>query len=151
NAFFIDRTEIDSFYKIIERLERTPGFTFLDQGISCRFTEPFQTKETYPNMSLIIHREMQITFVDIRTKHLDTHRFGFPKKEFQLGNITGVVHQNCSHEFLRIMSLQICSLKSDNSITGGVGLIEGIGSKSLPVLPDLLQNFGIMSSCCSSL
>ena len=56
-----------------------------------------------------------------------------------------------SHELCRVVCLEISRLESHPRIACGMRLVERIGSKSLPVAPNLLENLWIVTILLAAL
>ena len=88
---------------------------------------------------------MQVAFIDIRTQHRDMQMFAFIDEESDLLDLCQVAAEHRSHEFRRVVRLQVGHPVRNNRIAGRMGFIESITGKSFPVRPDLIGYFLIIT------
>src|SRR3546814_3424309 len=123
-----------------------PVFPALCDNIFNGFTShPLNTSHAKTHFSLFINCELKIAFVYIRTKYRNAQPAAFIHKK---GNIFDVILgvEYRSHEFRRIMSLQVSRLVGHKGITGGMRLIKGIGCKGFPISPYLIADLRVVTT-----
>ena len=100
---------------------------------------------------MLVHTEHAVTLVHIRTQGLDAHRLALLHQLGDFGNLCKASGHQRRHIFGRIVRLEIGSLVGYPRITGGMRLVEGVGSKLLPVAPYLLQHLRVVAVLLSLL
>ena len=107
--------------------------------------------QTETNISLLICRETHLRLVNIGRKYADTHTLALFHIQLQLLNIAEVGTEQCRHILGRIVGFEVGSLVCHPRIAGCVRLVEGVRCKLNPILPNLFENFFVVSVCCSTL
>ena len=105
----------------------------------------FNRPHSKPHGIVFIYRKFIITFIHIRSKHIQFHAPALFHEKSDLFNIIHVVGKYRCHIFRRIMCFQIGCLVGNPSITGGMRLVESVTGKGFPIFPYFFQNISWMS------
>ena len=93
----------------------------------------------------MVHAKLLIALVDVGSQRGYTQRLAFVHQLGYFRNLILASTHDGRHELSRIVSLEVCRLKSHPRIAGRMRLVEGIGCKLLPVGPYLVQHVLIIS------
>ena len=150
NILPVTSRKIHTLYKIKDALVRTILLAFTQNALHSRLTDSLDCSQSETDVTPTVNRELQQTFVHIRTKHPDTSCLRLVHQFRDFSDVRNVSAHGGRHILRRIICFQISSLISNPGITGGMRFIERIRSKFFPVSPDLLKNLRIVSILLST-
>ena len=132
------RTETDA--EIHESLVRAVLLALSDNRIRNTATDALDAGQTVADRLFPLHRsESGKGGVHVRRLDLKPHRLSLCYEARELIEVSDFRGNLGAHELCRIVRLQVARLIGDPCIAHGMGLVERVGRKLLPVSPDLLD------------
>ena len=128
-----------ALHKVVNVCKQAVFFPFPEDGLHDVGTEALDGTQGKAHVSVLVHGEVVGTFVDVRAQHLDAMAFAVVHDLGDFLHALGTV-EAAGEKLRRIVAFEPACLVAHPGITGGVGLVEGILGKLLPVFPDLVQH-----------
>jgi hypothetical protein len=124
--------------KIVQGFKLPIFFSFRQDNVNGRIADIFYSRQTKSDL-IPNDRKMFKTFIDIRGQDFNFHLPTFGNIPYNLIRILCLTREQGSHEFDRIMCLQIGRLVSKHGIGSAVGFVETIPTESLHLFKNLLR------------
>ena len=112
HILLITSIQVDPLYKIKDTLIRTICPPFVHDTLYCSLSYSFYSTKAKANVTMLVYRKLQVTFIHIRPQYLNTHCLTFIHQLRDIGNVRQASTHNGSHILRRIICFQISCLIS---------------------------------------
>ena len=144
HPLLIDRSIRNPLHEIEDVLERAAGLAHLYDAVHRSDADTLDTCHAETDVAVLVNGELGVTLVDIRPENLHAVAPAVIHELGDLVDIVEVVAQDGGHVLSPIVSFQVTGLVAYPCVAGGMGLVEGVGRKCLPVVPYLIEyGFGM--------
>ena len=143
--------QVDALHKVVDALVGTVGLALADDGLYGSFAHTLHTAEAEADVALGIDRELKVTLVHVGTQHVDAHSLALVHELGDFVDAREVTREVGSHVLGWVVGLEVGGLIGYPGVAGGVALVEGVGSKLLPVAPNLVEYLGVVPVLLSAL
>ena len=116
----VDGCEIDALSKIVNVLIGTVLLTLLYDGLCSRVAHALNGTETETNLTMMVHTELLVRLIHIRSQRGDTHRLTLVHQFRDFRNLVATATHDGSHKLCGIVGLQISRLVGHPGIAGGM-------------------------------
>ena len=141
----VEIPQIDAASEVVDVLVRAVGLTLLDDGLGRTLTDAADGLEAKAYLTFLVDAERLVTLIDIGAERLHLHGLALLHELLDLTDIRRAARHQGGHELGGVVGFEGCRLVSHPGVAGGVRLVEGVGSKFLPVGPDFLQYLGVVA------
>ena len=112
--------QIDTLHKIKYTFERTILLAFLHDALHSTLAYPFHRTKAKTDIAFLVHGELQVTFIHIRSQCIDAHCLAFVHQFGYIGNIRQTSAHDRRHVFGRIIGLEESRLIGHPRIASGM-------------------------------
>ena len=117
----------------------------LDDGVDNVLAHALDCRQAEADIALAVDAEGGERLVDVGAEDRDAHRAALVHKHRQLAQVREVARQHGGHVFAGVVGLEVGRLEGHPAVAGGVALVEGVRGEFFPVLPYLVEHFGLVA------
>ena len=147
----VDLAEVDTLDEIKDILVETVLLALINDGLCHTVAHTLDGCQSKAYLSLLVNTELLERLVHIRAQRGYAHLLAFIHQLGDFRNLIATTTHDSCHELSRIIGLEVGCLEGYPRIAGSMRLVEGIGSKRLPVTPYLLQHLGVVAVLLTAL